>query len=297
MQLKASIDIGTNSTRLLFVQTTPDGKILPVDHFERLTKLGAGLDRDNNLSRDAMLRVVNALAEFREMIDDFAISDVRVFATSATRDANNRDAFLSLISEGSGFACRVLSGDEEARFSFLGVISDLAFDDPFMVCDVGGGSAEFIFAKGKQILSAQSLNVGSGRLTRDFLRHDPPTAAEKNNAVRFVDSQLRQVTASPSALVCVGGTAATLAMIDAGVAFEKPKAAHHYRLEKSRLDNIIALLADKTTLQRQQIPGLHPERADVILGGALIYQQILSYFSIDFLITSLKDLMLGIFLE
>jgi exopolyphosphatase/guanosine-5'-triphosphate,3'-diphosphate pyrophosphatase len=297
MSLKASIDIGTNSTRLLVVEVAPHDQLSPLLHRERLTKLGTGLNRENELSREAMLRVIEALQEYRRIIEKESIKDVRVFATSATRDARNREEFLSQITTQTGFNCRVLSGEEEARLSFLGVTSDLAIEKQILVCDVGGGSTEFISTQGAMILSSQSLNIGSGRLTRQFLLDEKIDDEILNKASGVVAEHLKSVNSKPSQIVGVGGTAAALALMDSNTPYKSPKAAHHYRFKKDRLEKIVHSLATSSLVERQKIIGLHPERADVMLGGALIYLEILKYFTIDSVITSLRDLMFGIFLE
>jgi exopolyphosphatase / guanosine-5'-triphosphate,3'-diphosphate pyrophosphatase len=297
MSLKASIDIGTNSTRLLLIQINKEGKLSPVEHYERLTKLGAGLDQSNRLSPQAMNRVIKALQEYRDIITKNEISEIRAFATSATRDAKNRNEFLALINERTGFSCRILSGNEEARLSFLGVTSDLHISDFYLVSDVGGGSSEFINARGNEILYSKSFNIGSGRLTRQFFHHDPPPTEEIKKATDFVKSNLHTIDGSPQAVVCVGGTAATLALIDAQVPFDDSKHSHHYRLEKSSLQQLVLDLGCKTLVERKSITGLNPERADVLLAGALIHLEIMNYFSLNSVVVSLRDLMFGIFLE
>ena len=297
MTLKASIDIGTNSTRLLIVRCLAGNKLSPVAHVERLTKLGDGLGSAGELSRKAMQRVIDALREYRAILSEKQVADVRVFATSATRDAGNRDDFLSLIKRQTGFECRLLSGEEEARLSFLGVVSDMHIAEPCLVCDVGGGSTEFIFARGKEILFLQSLNIGSGRLTRQFLHTDPPTSDEMDSAAKFVVSQLKTFEEPVNIIVGVGGTAATLALIDAKASIKDAAAAHHYRLAGVDVERIVAMLARMPVQERRFVPGLHPERADVIVGGGVIFREILRYFRADVLTTSLRDLMYGIFLE
>jgi len=297
MFLKASIDIGTNSTRLLVVDCSPDKILAPVEHYEYLTKLGAGLDAEKNLSGDAMQRVIDALLDYRRIIAGHKISDIRLFATSATRDARNRGDFISLIKQQTGFDCRVLSGDEEARLSFLGVVSDLKVAGPFLVCDVGGGSSEFIFAHDKEIIFCKSLNMGSGRLHRDFLRHDPPTKKEVHQAMQFIALQLQRVQAKPERIIAVGGTAAALALMDAAAPFDTPDAAHHYQLANNRLQKLTNKLMQQTIENRKTLVGLNPQRADIILGGALIYSGTLKSLGASSMMTSLRDLMFGIFLE
>ena len=181
--------------------------------------------------------------------------------------------------------------------SFLGVISDLKIAGPFLVCDVGGGSSEFIFAHGREIIFSKSLNMGSGRLQRDFLHHDPPTTREVNDATQFVASQLLRINFEPERIIAVGGTAAALALMDSETPFDKPDAAHHYTLTNRALQALANELLTQSQKNRQGRIGLNPQRADVILGGALIFAGILKILRADSMMTSLRDLMFGIFLE
>ena len=297
MSLKASIDIGTNSTRLLVVECFPGKHLSPVEHYEQLTKLGAGLNAENRLSGDAMQRVIDVLKDYRRIIAGHNISKTHLLATSATRDARNRDDFISLIRSQTGFDCRILSGEEEARLSFLGAISDLNIAGPFLVCDVGGGSSEFIYAHGKRMIHSQSLNMGSGRLHRDFLHHDPPTDEEINQATQFIALQLQNFKFKPEQIVAVGGTAAALALMDAETPFNKPGTAHHHRVTNESLQALTTKMVKQTVKNRQKLVGLNPQRADIILGGALIYAGILKTLDVDSMMTSLRDLMFGIFIE
>ncbi len=297
MPLKAAIDIGTNSTRLLLVNVRADGRLEPEVHHERLTKLGAGLDRSRILSAEAMNRVIETLIDYRTIITKYRVDEVRLFATSATRDAVNKADFISLIKEKTGFECRILSGEHEAKLSFLGLVSDLEIDDPFLVCDVGGGSSEFIFAKNRSMRFYKSLDIGSGRLTRQFLCSDPPTTKEVKRARESAASVLDQFAFDPVKIIGVGGSAAALALIAAGVSHHEAEMAHHFTLQKSTLAGIVNELAQRSIKERKKITGLDPDRADVLLGGALIYWEIMDYFKVDSMITSLRDLMYGIFLE
>ncbi len=299
MGLKASIDIGTNSTRLLIADVKQDAHITLIEHHERLTKLGHGLSDDQVLDDAAMDRVIAALMEFNGVISGYDIDDVRVFATSATRDAKNQSDFLDRIRQKNGLSVRVLSGDEEARLSCLGVMSDLHTQN-FIVCDVGGGSTEFISVKNREIHGFKSINIGSRRLTRQFLQTDPPRTDEIRALREFVRQSMREHLHDldlKREVIAVGGTSAALALMDAEISIRESYQAHHYHLSSYGLEKIILSLMEKTVAERQSIIGLHPKRADVILGGALIFAEILKFMECDKLVVSLRDLMFGVFLE
>lgn len=299
MGMKASIDIGTNSTRLLIADVKENANINMIEHHERLTKLGHGLSEDQILDDAAIDRVVAALVEFNGVINGYDIDDVRVIATSATRDANNRSDFLDRIRQKTGLSVRVLSGDEEAKLSCLGVLSDLHTQN-LIVCDVGGGSTEFISVKHREIQGYKSIDIGSRRLTRQFLQADPPRIDEIRAFREFVRHAMREQLHGldlKREVIAVGGTSAALALMDAEISIRESYHAHHYHLSSFGLEKIIFNLMEKTVEERQDIVGLHPKRADVILGGALIFAEILKFMECGKMIVSLRDLMFGVFLE
>lgn len=300
METKAAIDIGTNSCRLLVADISTSGKILPLQYQERLTKLGAGLQKDKTLTLEARQRVFQALKEFIQIIQFYNVNDIVLFATSATRDASNQSEFIDQMRTESKLDCRILTGHEEALLSFYGVISDIYIKSTFLVCDVGGGSTEFIFAKGQDIQSSKSINFGSGRATRTYLLSDPVRNRELEDCRQSIKSILESeftIQQSPERIICVGGSAATLALIDRKESTQSPEKAHHYDLYELKLKKIVNLLAKKSNAQRKFIVGLNPERADVILGGAVIIEEIIKYFGLDKVTISLRDLLFGILLE
>lgn len=295
MALKASIDIGTNSTRLLVVDAQANGFVDIIEEHERVTRLGDELSPLGALAPAPMQRVMTALQQYRRVIEARGIDDVRVMATSATRAAPNRDSFLQLILQETGWRCRVLSGAEEARLSFLGAISDLEEAGDVLVCDLGGGSTEFIFAHDETM---RSLDVGSNRLTKKFLRSDPPTKDEIDALIQFTQAQLQSSLGrrSVSDTVAVGGTAMTLALMDSRTPLQDARRAHHYRLTRRRLGQLIRRLS-RPAAELATIVGLHPRRADVILAGALILDVILDFVGCESALISRRDLLYGIFIE
>jgi len=297
---KASIDIGTNSTRLLITDIDSSGNFIPILTKERITRLGDGLDDTSRLSFKAMQRVLIVLKEYLNFCKKNDVSDIVVFATSATRDAVNRDEFIGKIERETGIGCRILSGEEEALFSFRGVISDFRFDADFLVCDIGGGSTEFIFGRGKMLIDRKSLNIGSRRMMREFLHSDPVKMKELSDLKAFIMGELKKNlpdSAPVSGCVCVGGTATTLAMMDKKIDIAEAEKVHHGELSRSHLLQIISELQKKTIRERQKIVGLHPERADVILAGAVIVHCIMEFYNLSKISTSLRDLLFGILME
>ena len=228
MAIKASIDIGTNSTRLLIAQIDNKNNIIPITLIDRITRLGKGYTREGNLTLEAMQKVINVLMEYRIIIDKSTVDVSIVFATSATREAKNKAQFLNLIAEKTDFQCRIISGEEEAQLSFKGVQSDMKIPGKCLVCDIGGGSTEFSYAENGEIISSQSLNIGSRRLTTKFIKNDPVTKQELESLEHFLRMELTKHLRSfmPEQCICVGGTATTLAMINENIPLEYPEKAH-----------------------------------------------------------------------
>lgn len=299
MVLKASIDIGTNSTRLLIAEIDFNKNIIPITHIDNITQLGKGLNREGNLSPEAMHRVIGVLAEYRAQIDKAGADETIVFATSATRDARNKSHFLKLISEKTGFQCRIISGIEEARLSCIGVMSDIKPTGKSVVCDIGGGSTEFTFAEHGKILFSSSLQIGSRRLTTKFFKHDPVTRQELEDMQLYINKKLSGLpnTFSPRQCLCVGGTATTLAMMAHNIPLEYAEKSHLKTLTLKNNENIIDKLFVKTIQERKKIIGLHPDRADVILTGAVIVKSIYDHFNLKESIISLRDLLFGVLLS
>lgn len=293
---RAAVDIGTNSTRLL-IAALVDGRLTPLDYQERLTRLGEGLQADGRLDEAAMTRVIDALRAYRETIVRLgAGKDVRLFATSATRDAANRDPFLQKIEAQTGWRVRVLSGDEEARLTFAGIADDLAPQEHALICDVGGGSTELIFTDGRKMMHAVSIDVGSSRMTRRFLHGDPPTSGEVEALRAFVRAHL-PMAAGGETMVASGGTAFTLALMDLRQPITQPWAAHGHRLTQTKLGRLTERLTAATQAQRRKMVGLHPQRAEVMAAGAIIYQEIMAHFHQSLMRVSLKDILFGVLKE
>ena len=291
--------MGTNSTRLLIAEQHADGSLDPVEMHDRITRLGLGFDASGNLALDAMQRVIDAILFYKTRLAMHNISEPVIFATSATRDAANAKVFLAEIKRQTGYTPRVLSGDQEARYSFLGAASDFSIPGKGLVIDIGGGSTEFIYSNQGRIVVANSLNIGSRRLTTRFLHHDPVTDTERKEMIAYIQNTLRNELPSfaPETVISVGGTACTLALMDQATDYHNFEKAHQYRLKTENLQNILNALSVKSIKERQSIKGLEPGRCDVILTGATIMYETLQFFGLPSAYTSLRDLMFGVLLE
>lgn len=294
------MDIGTNCTRLLIADVATAQVILPIFQAERITRLGEGLGDSGLLNDAAMTRVIAALMEYRSICDGYRVQEHQVMATSATRDARNRELFLQRVLQETGFQIRLLSGEQEARLSFIGALSDQPDLENVLVCDIGGGSTEFVFGGRRAIQQALSIDIGSRRLTEQFFSETSTVQQAMAQCREFCRQELWHffpTVSRPGCCLAVGGTASTLAMMTASVPIEQPEKIHGYRLSLRPLSALVEHLAVLTIPQRQLLVGLHPDRADVILTGAIIVETIMSFFNLDFVDVSLRDLLYGIFLE
>ncbi|MBD3378058.1 hypothetical protein GF406_23715 [candidate division KSB1 bacterium] len=293
--IRASIDIGTNSTRLLIAKKQNES-LSPMHTEEVMTRLGMGLDEHHFLSDDAMNRVLYVLERYKSTCAQWHATDIQVMATSATRDAKNRHEFLAKIHE-LGLTCQVLSGDQEANLSYYGAISDLSIHKSFLVCDIGGGSTEIISGSSVKIDSKMSIDVGSSRLTRQFFHHDPVLEDELFACRSYLKERLNISLQRPSSAVFVGGSATTCAMMMHGISIKDAYRVHHKRIDRQKLKDLLFQLSKQTIKQRQQEwRGLPPKRAEVILAGGLVLDVLLDELGEVVSIASLRDLLYGVLL-
>ena len=283
----AVVDLGTNSTRLLVADV--DGEhVAEVSRRTVITRLGEGVDRRRKLLPLPVARVRNVLSEYRREVEELGAERVLTIGTSAVRDAENGEAFLGEIEWSYGFATRLLSGEEEAELTRRGVANGRPVAEGTLVLDVGGGSTELITAA-----TRTSLDVGSVRLTERHLRSDPPTREELDAAAENVRAELPPL--DPPDAIGVAGTVTTLAALELG-AYD-PRRVHGYRLPRPAVDAQLDRLASLPLAERRELPGLEPERAPVIVGGAIVVREVLERYGLDVLEASERDLLHGAALE
>ena len=270
----ASIDIGTN-TILLLIAKVEGGRIHPLHEIETVTRLGEGLQKNGILLQQAMDRSIQTLAQYLKRSQEMGVQEIAAAGTSALREAKNSQDFLKLAKGKLGLSIEVISGEEEARLSFLAVARDLQeWEKPIHVVDIGGGSTEFILGKGDQIDQWVSLPIGSVRFKEEFLHSDPVQEEEWEKMERKIRESLVNVPhpQETASMVAVGGTATTLASVEQGLEDFVAGKIHRFVLGREALKNQLLLYRSKTIEERKKIPGLPPARADVILaGGAILY--------------------------
>src|SRR5436190_3754150 len=279
----AAIDLGTNSTRLL-VADVADGRVEELHRETRITRLGEGVDERRRLLPLPVARVRNVLSDFRRTAEELAAERALAVATSAVRDAENGEAFLGEVEWSYGFATQLLSGDDEARMTLRGVTSGRKLGAGTVVLDVGGGSTELIDDE-RRI----SLDLGSVRLTERFLHADPPGPEEVVACRGAVGSALPEL--HPTRLIGVAGTVTTLAALELGR--YDPELVHGYHLTREAVERQLERLVSLPLADRRKLPGLEPERAPVIVGGAAIVAEALAHAGLDGLEVSEHDLLTG----
>ncbi|MDI3522187.1 MAG: exopolyphosphatase / guanosine-5-triphosphate,3-diphosphate pyrophosphatase [Bacillota bacterium] len=292
----AAIDIGTNSTRLLLAETAGSG--LKVIREElATTRLGEGIGSSNVLKRPAQARTAAAVARFLEAARAEGAVRVRLFATSATREAANRAEFLARVKALTGLCPEVLSGADEARLSYLGAARALGLTGLVLVLDVGGGSTELIWGEGEKLHAVESLKVGAVRLTEAYLRSDPPTPAQLAALEQQVHAALAPLAARwrgrTGQAVAVGGTATTLAAMTQALTVYDPRKVHGFYLTAAQVESLAVKLARLTVKERRKLPGLPPGRADIIVAGAAILALTVQDLTLPGLTVSAADLLLG----
>ncbi|HEX2053813.1 MAG TPA: Ppx/GppA phosphatase family protein [Actinomycetota bacterium] len=302
-EILAAIDIGTNSIHLVVARMTGPHAIEVLGREKEMVRLGSGAE-DLTLTDDAIDRGVQALARFREIADSFGAS-VSAVATSAVREAENRQVFLDRARLEAGVEVEVISGFEEARLIHLGVLQAVAaFDQRIFLCDIGGGSTELLVGRHGESLAARSLKMGAIRLTQRFFSEDKVASAAVDSCRRYVRSNLSSFTREVRRFgfdIAVGssGTMATLAaMALARTADVAPKTWNNFVLTRSDLKAVVKSLIKAPTVEaRAKLPGMDPRRSDIILAGALILEQIYEEFDIKEMVFSDYALREGVLLD
>jgi exopolyphosphatase/guanosine-5'-triphosphate,3'-diphosphate pyrophosphatase len=298
--LRAVVDIGTNSTRLLLADVA-DGRVN--DELEResiVTRLGSGVDAGGRLNDEAMGRVYSALEQFASLIERHQPEDKVAVLTSAVRDAANGEEFADTVRSRFGLEPHVLSGEQEAQMTFLGATSEHDPNDPTptLVIDIGGGSTELVIGSGREPTFHVSNQAGVVRQTERHLHSDPPSQAELEACAedarailgRGVPPEHRRAVSSA---IAVAGTATSLAAIAQGLEPYDPDRVEGYVLSVPKCERILGELAAMPVAERRQVPGLHPDRAPTIVAGVIILLETLKLFDLAQVEVSEHDILRG----
>jgi exopolyphosphatase/guanosine-5'-triphosphate,3'-diphosphate pyrophosphatase len=304
----AAIDCGTNSIRLLVADADPaTGELVDLDRRMTIVRLGQGVDRTGRLAPEALERTFAACREYAAAIKEHGAQRVRFVATSASRDAENRDEFVRGVLDILGVEPEVITGDREAEFSFTGATKELTGRDglarPYLVVDIGGGSTEFVVGD-DQVRTARSVDIGCVRMTERHLVHDgkvsdPPTPAEVDAIRADIEAALdlaeRTVPLREArTLVGLAGSVTTVSAIAQNLPAYDSAAIHHSRVSYDRVREITETLLISTHAERAAIPSMHPGRVDVIAAGALVLLAIMERVGAAEVVVSEHDILDGI---
>ena len=299
----AGVDIGTLTCRLLIADLAPGGGLKEVRSERRILRLGEGVDQTKRLSAAAMDRVIQCLKEWRELIEAAHVDATAVVATSAARDAANRDEFLDRVKREAGFEVEIISGDEEARRTLLGIRSGLPPGvTDVLALDIGGGSTEFILDRPGQKPVVRSIDIGVVRLCERLLRHDPSTDEELRQAREWV---ARETTVAvigmdgyqTATFVGTAGTITSLAAMAQKLSIYEPARIHNYQLQLRTIQELEQTLLSRKKADRSGLPGLEKGREEVIAAGAIIICTIMETIGMPAVLVSDLGLREGVLID
>ena len=299
----AGVDIGTLTCRLLIADLLPGRRLREVRSDRRILRLGEGVDQTKQLSVAAMDRVVQCLKEWREIIDASHVDAAAVVATSAVRDAENRDEFLNRVKREAGFDVELISGEEEARRTMLGIRSGLPIGvTDVLALDIGGGSTEFILDRRSQKPIVQSIDIGVVRLCERLLHHDPPTGEEVRQACEWIERGTKAAIGGmgnyqTATFVGTAGTVTSLAAMAQQLPTYEPTRIHNYMLKLDTIQELEQGLLSRRKTDRTGLPGLEKGREEVIAAGAIIIRTVMETLGISAVLVSELGLREGVLLD
>jgi exopolyphosphatase/guanosine-5'-triphosphate,3'-diphosphate pyrophosphatase len=295
----AAVDLGTNSTRML-VADVSNGSVAEVVRRLEITRLGEGVDERKRLLPAPIARVRSVLTDFRREADQLGAERTLAIATSAVRDAENGEAFLGEVEWSYGFETRLLSGHDEAALTFRGVASSRDVAAETLIVDIGGGSTELVVGGPDGLSFHDSLDLGCVRLTERFLASDPPTQGELERCAGkirdLLDERVPQ-DVRPRTAIGVAGTITSVAALDLRLTEYEPERVHGHVIERGSAEEQLRRLAALPLERRREVPALDPDRAPVIVAGAVILREVLDHFALDAIEASERDILDGAALE
>ena len=304
----AAIDIGTNSTHLLVASVDTTLGTFSIEQAEKsTTRLGERDPDSGELTSEGMQRGYETLRRFRDLAISHDVEQIVTAATSAVREAPNGREFLQSIQDGLGMDVDLVSGPEEARLIYLGVLSGMSFGDrPHLLLDIGGGSTELILADGRDARALTSTRVGAVRLQRDFVKDDPIPPQRRSFLQAFIQGSLEPAVdkvhrrikpGEIPVLVATSGTAMAIGALAASEDDRPPLKLHGYRVSRQRLDRVVEKLVAMTPEQRRDLSPINDRRAEIIVPGALILQTTMQMLGVDELVLSERALREGLIVD
>lgn len=295
-RIVAVIDTGTNSTRLL-IAAVHGRDFTEIERMTKITRLGEGVDASGRLEAVARARVESCVGEYARLIARHQAAATILLATSSVRDASDGTQFMVGLADRYGFDFRPLDGDEEARLAFSGAVMGMRSPAEILMFDIGGGSTEIVIGRQDRVSYSRSLQLGCVRVQERFIRHDPPEESELEQAVLFIDEQLKAAlppsTAVVEKVIAVAGTMTALAAWDLGLDRYERQAVHGHLLTSARVGEMLGQLSGMTSSERTAIAAIGTGRADVIVAGALIASRMMELGGIEVVTVSETDILDG----
>jgi exopolyphosphatase / guanosine-5'-triphosphate,3'-diphosphate pyrophosphatase len=300
----ASIDIGTNTIRLLIGELLEQGTVVEKLHIERvITRLGEGFSQNNGtISEQAAERTIQALCRFNEMLGDYGVEHTRAVATSVIRESSNGEEFKELANRETGLNIEIISGDEEARLTVNGVLGSISVTtEDALIFDIGGGSTEYIHIRGNTIISLRSIPLGVVHMTEQYLTNDINSEAELAHLSKYIDNIIESELTdfdipdiNSLSLIGTAGTPTTLAAIELKLDTYDPSKVNDFILSRDMIVQMLRTLRAMTAKERLSLPGLEKGREDLIVAGALTTLSTMNRFSKDSLVVCDGGLLEGV---
>ena len=293
----AVVDIGTNSTRLL-IADVEGGDVKEIERRTTVTNMGRGVDHTGLICSDAMEDVCTVIADYKARYEEMGAERVMAIATSAVRDAGNGEAFIAELRERFDLNARLLTGEEEARLTYLGATAHRG-EDTTLVFDIGGGSTELVIGSGSDVGFHTSLQAGTIRQSERHLTADPPHTHELEDLAADIRNLIERAIAAqpegdrPVRAIAVAGTPTSLAAIDQELEPYDPRRVHGYQLGLHRIQRMLSRLSSLPLAERLRVPGLHPGRAPTIVAGTVILVQVMRAFGLQEIEVSELDILHG----
>ena len=307
----AGIDIGTNTLRLLIAEFTPDGSYRKIESNRQVTRLGEEISRTGRLTAGAMERTLAVLEEFSRTCSRYPAAGIYTAATSAVREASNGADFVRMVKERAGLDVQVISGDEEARLTMLGVSSGLDIEGKdVLLMDIGGGSTEFVSVSKGEISFKVSTDIGVVRFTEQYIHSDPPESGEieaLESAIKerlkglesstFSKGGLRGIWGRQGGLIGTAGTVTTLAAIEQKMTVYDPDKVNGCRIRRDRIQEMRRMLSRMKMKEREQVPGIEKGREDIIIAGAVVVDEVMEWFGFGEIVISDSGLREGLVID
>ena len=298
----AAIDIGTNSIRCIVVEVDQQGRYTVLDDEKATVRLGENLASSGAISPAAFARAVDAMSRIRKLIDGFKVTEVEAVATSAVRSASNGDELVAVLTRELGREIRVISGDEEADLVALSVRHNFDMTGKrYMIIDIGGGSVEIMSAVGNHIESCYSLELGAVRMTDRFITSDPVSDSEIAKLKRFIRSELKTAFTDQRPTVQTfigsGGTITALASMVMNMRRQAYSTSHGFEVLRSEVVHLLAMLVRKDIKSLRNVPGLNPDRADIIVAGFIVIDELMKFFGANMMLVNERGIREGLIIS